>query len=172
MPQLLLLTEDEQRRVRKVARGLGAWLVFFALLVPGFGFLFILTITDKNFRASDGYVVAGFTGLMVLVGVAAMWGGWRTKAQMDLILASNQKQVLAGQVTNVMMRGTSRHREYCWEIKGFSQPIAIRPISPHALTGIEFLDEVAVGDWVEVHQAATVPLAVGIVKLSAPASAK
>ena len=171
MPPLLPLTENEQRRVRKVARGLGAWLVFFALLVPGFGFLFILTVTDKNFRASDGYVVAGFTGLMVLVGVVAMWGGWRTKARMDLILASNQKQVLAGQVTNVTVRGTSQYREYFWEIKGFSQPIAICPISPRALIGLKFLDEVAVGDWVEVHQAATVPLAVGIVKRIALAGA-
>ena len=168
MQNLLPLTETERRHVRKVARGVWPGLVLFALLVPGFGFLFLLTITDDNFRASDGYVVAGFTGFMTLGGVAAMWESWRIKARMGLILVSNQKRVLAGQVTKVMNHGTLRRPKIYWEIKGVSQPVAVRLISINALDGLKSVHEVEAGDWVEVHQAVDELTIVAIVKLNTP----
>jgi hypothetical protein len=65
--QVLPLTRDEIDRLKRSIRivKLAAWV--FALVALGALFLFVKTITDPGFRASDGYIVSIFLALIFLL---------------------------------------------------------------------------------------------------------
>jgi hypothetical protein len=158
----LPLTKDEQRTVQKKMKEVKIVLFLFVPLFVFFAFLFFRTLSDPYFRTSDGYYVAGFTGLVAFAAAMLILKSVSETRILKRVLANGRKKIIFGKVEEVIVLGSLRAPEVSLKIATKLEPLQVRILNKNSLSGVNSFLEIKKGDRVTLHQAAQEPMTLSV----------
>jgi hypothetical protein len=150
--KLVPLTADDLARMKKTVLPVRLAGVFFGLLCAGAIVLFIKTIYDPHFRASDGYVVAGFLGFTALLCAIVFFERVVTAKRLLKSIENGNKQIITTRFINLSREGTSKIIKRYLKM-GNGQSLLVRVLDKKALGGISSLYDLKAGDFIEIQLA-------------------
>jgi hypothetical protein len=152
--KLVSLTAADLARMKKTVLPVRLTGLFFGLLCAGVIVLFIKTIFDPGFRASDGYIVAGFLGFIGLLCAIVFFERVVTAKRLLKSIENGNKQIITTRFINLTREGPATSKIIKHYLKmGNGQSLLVSVLDKKAIVGIHSLYDLKEGDFIEIQLA-------------------